>query len=71
MQGLGTVDEYVRFTYDFFMAQDRNEVPFVELQGLLKLLLIHVDRQLKPDNYLSDQILLDIVNHIHRYLVYQ
>jgi hypothetical protein len=27
----GTLDDYIKFTYDFFMGAERNEIPFSEL----------------------------------------
>ena len=27
----GTIEDYIRFTYDFFLASDRAEIPFSEI----------------------------------------
>ncbi|CAD8122051.1 unnamed protein product [Paramecium sonneborni] len=59
----GTFEDYIKFTYDFFLASDRSEIPFTEIQGLLRLLASKIDGK---DHVLSDQILMDIVNQIHR-----
>ncbi|CAD8123497.1 unnamed protein product [Paramecium sonneborni] len=59
----GTFEEYIKFTFDFFMGSDRNDIPFTEIQGLLRLLAQRIDGK---DHVLSDQILMDIVNQIHR-----
>ncbi|KAM3139881.1 hypothetical protein pb186bvf_008123 [Paramecium bursaria] len=62
----GEIEEYIKFTYDFFMGKERDEIPFQEIQGLLKLLAYKIDSKLKHENTLSNQILLDILNQIHR-----
>ncbi|CAD8104515.1 unnamed protein product [Paramecium primaurelia] len=59
----GTFEEYIKFTFDFFMGSERNEIQFTEIQGLLRLLAQRIDGK---DHVLSDQILMDIVNQIHR-----
>ncbi|CAD8171974.1 unnamed protein product [Paramecium pentaurelia] len=59
----GTFEEYIKLTFDFFMGSERNEIPFTEIQGLLRLLAQRIDGK---DHILSDQILMDIVSQIHR-----
>ncbi|CAD8201441.1 unnamed protein product [Paramecium octaurelia] len=59
----GTFEEYIKFTFDFFMGSERNEIPFTEIQGLLRLLAQRIDGK---GHVLSDQIIMDIVSQIHR-----
>ncbi|CAD8124421.1 unnamed protein product [Paramecium sonneborni] len=50
-----TFEDYIKFTYDFFQSSDHSEIPFTEIQGLLRLLVSRIDDK---NHVLSDQILM-------------